>query len=194
MNQRGPSSFRPRRIVIGANAHAELAPVLRAALPTAEVRGNTYDALTTDDLAWGDTYVGFKRPPLATMGNVQWVHCTGAGVDAWLYPEELPREILLTRTTESFGPMIAEWTLARVLAFTQHLLAFAESQRKREWQPRQISFVRGTHAVIVGTGDVGAHIGQSLAALGCRVTGISRSGRGDPVIFASVHPVVCEYV
>src|SRR3954469_1588840 len=93
----------PRRVVIGAHAHADLAKAILAARPDLEVRGAKYTDLTADDLAWGDTYLGFRRPPLPSMGNIRWVHCTGAGVDSWLMPVELPREILLTRTSESFG-------------------------------------------------------------------------------------------
>ena len=74
----------PRRIVIGATAHAALAERLRPLRPDLEVRGAPHTDLTADDLAWADTYVGFRRPPLPTMGNVRWVHCTGAGVDSWL--------------------------------------------------------------------------------------------------------------
>src|SRR3954469_15303113 len=100
-----PSAFLPQRVVIGAGMHAELGDAIRALLPNVEVRGAELGAITIGDLEWADTYVGFRRPPLASMGNVRWVHCTGAGVDAWLYPRELPARILLTRTTESFGPM-----------------------------------------------------------------------------------------
>src|SRR5690348_16159084 len=97
----------PRRIMIGAGAHVELSTLLRAKRPELEIRGKPYTEITADDLAWADTYMGFRRPPLPTMGNVRWVHCTGAGVDSWLYPTELSRDILLTRTSESFGVYIA---------------------------------------------------------------------------------------
>ena len=50
------------------------------ARPDLAIRGNKYTELTEDDLEWGDTYVGFRRPPLPSMGNIRWVHCTGAGV------------------------------------------------------------------------------------------------------------------
>ena len=175
------------RIVIGANAHVQMAEALRAARPDLEIRGNKYTELTAADLEWGDTYIGFRRPPLATMGNVTWVHCTGAGVDAWLYPNELPRNILLTRTSESFGPMIAEW--ARALAFSQQVLDLSAKQQRREWSPRDVSMLRGTTAVIVGTGDVGTHVGRLFRAMGCDVHGISRSGSGDAAVFHSTSPV-----
>jgi phosphoglycerate dehydrogenase-like enzyme len=180
---------KPRRVVIGASAHAELAERLRARRGDLEVRGNTYTAVTADDLAWADTYMGFRRPPLPNMGNVRWVHCTGAGVDSWLAPPGLPREILLTRTSESFGVYIAEWALARALAFRQQLLDLAECQRQHAWSPRDIGYLRGSRAVVVGTGDVGTHIARLFSALGAEVHGVSRSGGGDATVFATTSPV-----
>jgi phosphoglycerate dehydrogenase-like enzyme len=157
------------------------------------MRGAALEDVSAADLEWADTYVGFRRPPAAAgasgMGRVRWVHCTGAGVDAWLYPVTLPSTMLLTRTNESFGPMIAEWALARALAFTQHLLPLAEDQRAHRWSSREIGFVRGTHAVIVGTGDVGSHIARAFAAFGARISGVSRSGHADPGIFSTMYSV-----
>ena len=179
-----------QRIVIGANAHAELAALLKSARPDLEIRGNRYTDLTSDDLAWGDTYLGFRRPPLPTMGNIRWVHCTGAGVDSWLYPDELPGGILLTRTSESCGPRIAEWALSRALAFTQQLIDLADAQRERRWVPRETPMLHGARVLIVGTGDIGTHVARLFSALGAHVTGVSRSGGGDNAVFARLASVV----
>jgi phosphoglycerate dehydrogenase-like enzyme len=181
----------PKRILIGAGAHAELTALLHARRPDLEVRGKPHTEVTSDDLAWADTYMGFKRPPLPTMGSVRWVHCTGAGVDSWLYPTELSRDILFTRTSESFGVYIAEWALARALAFRQQIVDLADAQRRHEWSPREIGYVRGSKAVVVGTGDVGSHIARLFAAIGATVHGVSRSGRGhgDASVFATTSKV-----
>ena len=176
-------SLLPRRVVIGGNTHAELAGALHAVRRDLEIRANTLERLTPADLEWGDTYLGFRRPPLASMGNIRWVHCTGAGVDSWLYPVELPKDILLTRSSESFGPMIAEWALARALAFSQQLLDVAECQRRHEWAPRDIADLRRTTAVVVGTGDVGWHVARAFKMMGCKTIGVSRSGNGDSAVF-----------
>jgi phosphoglycerate dehydrogenase-like enzyme len=173
-------------VLVGAAHHAELTAALRAARPDLAYRSTVHTDVTADDLAWADTYVGFRRPPLPSMGNVQWVHCTGAGVDSWLYPVELPRDILLTRTSEPFGLAIAEWALARALAFTQNILGLAEAQRRREWNPRYSTPIRGTTAVLVGTGDLGTRIGRLFRAVGCDVLGVSRTGRGDTDVFSHV--------
>lgn len=176
----------PQRIVIGANAHADIAAALHRVRPSLEIRGNRFVDITLDDLDWGDTYVGFKRPPVPTMGNITWVHCTGAGVDAWMQPQELSRDILLTRSAEAFGLQIAEWALARALAISQQLLDLARCQSNHEWLQRDIAMVRGTKALVVGTGDIGTSIGKLFRAMGCDVHGVSRTGNGDASVFSTM--------
>ncbi len=176
----------PERIVIGANAHAEIAAALLAVRPSLDIRGNRFMDVSQGDLEWGEVYVGFKRPPVASMGSVRWVHCTGAGVDAWFHPVELSRDILLTRSAESFGPQIAEWALTRALAVQQQFLDVARCQTRHEWAPRDIAMLRGTKALVVGTGDIGTHIGRIFRAMGCDVSGVSRSGAGDAEVFSTV--------
>src|SRR5262245_55876553 len=179
----------PRHIVVGTGMHADLAQAIRTARPDLDVHDKPDAEITAEDLAWADTFVGFRRPPVSTMGNVKWVHCTGAGVDAWLYPVELPRGILLTRSSESFGPMIAEWALARALAFTQHAVELSQNQREHKWVERDPTFIRGTRAVVVGTGDVGTNVARLFRSLGSGVSGVSRSGRGDLDVFSRVDAV-----
>lgn len=179
----------PTRIVIGANSHADIAVAIRSHRPDLEIRGAAYTAVSADDLEWGEVYVGFRRPPLPSMGSIAWVHSTGAGVDPWFYPEELDPRILLTRSSESFGAAIAEWALARALAFTQDILDLAVQQRARAWAPRDTARLSGTRVLVVGTGDIGTHIARLFSAVGCDVTGVSRSGKGDPSAFRAVSPV-----
>jgi len=179
-------NLKPNRIVIGANAHADISAALLSVRPSLEVRGNRFTDITANDLAWGEVYVGFKRPPVPTMGTVRWVHCTGAGVDSWFTPTELPRDILLTRSAESFGGQIAEWALARALAVTQQLADVARAQERHEWAQRDIAMLRGTRALIVGTGDIGTSIGRAFRAMGVDVSGVSRTARGDASVFSSV--------
>ncbi len=182
----------PRRIVVGTRAHAEIIAALRTQRPDLEFRGAAHTDVTDGDLAWADTYLGFKRPPrAATMGSVRWVHCTGAGVDSWLAPVALHASILLTRTPESFGPAIAEWAVARIFAFQQQLPDLAAAQRDHRWAPRDVPRVAGSRALVVGTGDVGSAIARALSTLGVTVTGVSRTGAAEPATtpFHSMHRV-----
>jgi len=70
-----PEPFHPRRIVIGSSAHAELAQALHRARPDLDLRGRRLADVTMEDLDWGEVYVGFRRPPLPTMGRIRWDCC-----------------------------------------------------------------------------------------------------------------------
>ncbi|MBA4070398.1 MAG: hydroxyacid dehydrogenase [Gemmatimonas sp.] len=180
----------PRRILVATRSHDEVVAALHARRPDLECRGAAHTDVTDEDLRWADTYVGFKRPPgAATFGSVRWVHCTGAGVDSWLAPPALEAAILLTRTPESFGPAIAEWTVARIFAVQQQLAELAVAQRDHRWAPRDARRVAGTRALVVGTGDVGGAIAAALVAVGVIVTGVSRSGSAEHPAFRTMHAV-----
>ncbi len=185
-----PLPFVPRRILVGGQGHFPIADAIRRRRPDLEVRSADTADITADSLAWAECFVGFRPPaPLDAMGNVRWVHSTGAGVDPWLRGAGLDRSILLTRSTESFGPMIAEWTVARVFAIQQQLPSLLGAQRRHEWAPREIARVAGTRALLLGTGDIGRAIASALHALGCVVVGVSRSGTCTHPAFHAVHGV-----
>lgn len=179
----------PRRVIIAHDSHDAMSRALLAACPQLEVRGVAPSAVTDGDLLWGEAYIGFRHPALSSMGNIRWVHSTGAGVDPWFYPSELPRTILLTRSSESFGPLIAEWTIARALAVTQRLPELFKAQTEQRWEKFDVPMLAGTTAVVVGIGDVGAHVAHGFKAMGCRVRGVSRSGAGDVELFEGISPV-----
>ena len=90
----------PRRVLIGYNLHRRLGEYVGSRRPDLQVRGKDPREITADDLAWAEVYVGFRRPPhTAELGAVRWVHCVGAGVDAFLFPDPLPDDVLLTGTS-----------------------------------------------------------------------------------------------
>ena len=177
----------PRRILVGASSAEAVAARIRAARSDLDLRAVPHTAITAEDLAWADAYVGFRRPSAAALGGVRWVHSTGAGVDPWLVPGALPETILLTRSPQSFGPPIAEWTLARMLAFTQALPALSAAQMVARWAEPSVRALAGTRALIVGTGDIGGTIARVLTPLGVDVIGVSRSGTAMPGVFREVH-------
>jgi len=177
----------PRRILVGASHAEAVAARIHTARPALELRAVPHTAVTPDDLAWAEAYVGFRRPSPVDLGGVRWVHSTGAGVDPWLAPGALPDSILLTRSPQSFGPPIAEWALARMLAFTQALPALSAAQGVARWAEPPVRPLAGTRALIVGTGDIGRAIARVLTPLGVEVIGVSRSGTATSGHFTAVH-------
>jgi phosphoglycerate dehydrogenase-like enzyme len=165
------------RVLVVHHAFAEpIVERLRPARPDIEFRASHPKAASAADVAWAEALVGFKRPA-AGLGNARWVHCIGAGVDGWTRGISWPDNVLLTRTTQSFAIPIGEYVLARVLAAAQEIPALVHDQDARRWRSFVPSVVHGTHAVVIGTGDLGRGIAERLTALGITVVGVSRSGR-----------------
>ena len=184
-----PLPFKPRRILIGYNVHDKLVSYLHERRADLEYRSKLFTDITNGDMAWADAFIGFRRPPVTDWGpKLRWIHSMGAGVDAFIFRTDLPTDVLVTRTNEPFGPQIAEYCLTRALMFTQHIRSFERSQLEHKWEPRFIGTLAGTRAVIVGTGEIGSEIAQRLAAMGCRVEGVSRSGEPNAA-FAVMHRV-----
>jgi phosphoglycerate dehydrogenase-like enzyme len=155
--------------------HEELGELLRRRRADLELRTREPREVSAPDMAWAEVLVGFQRPA-AGWGGLRWIHSIGAGVDAFLFRTDLPGHVLVTRTSEDYGPQIGEYCLARALAETQHLRHFQVEQHSRRWSPREPEPLAGTRALIVGTGLVGRGIARALSAAGCLVDGLSRSG------------------
>ena len=118
-------------------------------------------------------------PPalLAAAQRLRWVQCMGAGVERVLVPELAPG-VRVTRAAGIFGPWMAEYALGWCFWVTQRMDWFRESQQKRRWSPRDPVPLRGQTLCVVGLGDIGRSVAKAALALGMRVIGVSRSGRG----------------
>lgn len=180
--------FKPGRIVISHILHREIVEYLRQRRPDLDISGGSPESLADIDLSNVDVLIGFKRPAHARdMGGVRWVHSSGAGVDGWLGTPALDESILLTRSPELFGVPIAEWVVARMLAMQQQILPLYRDQQQSRWLPREIGQVAGSHAVLVGAGDIGRGIAKLLAALNVECVGVSRSGKSSSEYFREMH-------
>ena len=107
-----------------------------------------------------DVFVGFRPPKVGAWRELPW-STVGAGVDAWAFRTGLSPRTLLTRTSEDFGPQMGEYCLSRALAVTQRLRHLESEQQARSWKPKHPEQIRGSTALVVGTGTVGAGIARA---------------------------------
>ncbi|HEV8599143.1 MAG TPA: D-2-hydroxyacid dehydrogenase [Gemmatimonadales bacterium] len=166
----------PKRILVSHTLHEGLGEYLTARRPDLEVRARDAAEIGRQDVEWCEVFVGFRPPREGPWRELRWIHCIGAGVDAFAFRTGLAPHTLLTRTSEDFGPMIGEYCLARALAVTQRLRLLEGDQRAKLWRPKHPSALRGTRTLIVGTGAVGRGIARALLGANCVVDGLSRSG------------------
>ncbi|MFC4500499.1 MULTISPECIES: D-2-hydroxyacid dehydrogenase [Streptomyces] len=96
----------------------------------------------------------------------RWVHTASAGVDHLLCPELVASDTVVTNARGIFEEPIAEYVAALVLAMAKDLPRTWRHQQRGEWRHRETERVRGTRAVVVGSGPVGRTVARTLKALG----------------------------
>ncbi len=114
----------------------------------------------------------------ARAGDAAWVHSPNAGIER--LASTLSESALLTRTTGTMPPRIAEYVLTWVLAERWHVARYLAQSATATWDRSEPPLPpRRQEAVVIGTGAMGSAIAQKLGTLGYRVVGLSRTGRPD---------------
>jgi phosphoglycerate dehydrogenase-like enzyme len=106
-----------------------------------------------------------------------WVHTASAGVDRMLFPGLVQAATLLTNSRGVFEEPLAEYTLGLVLSMAKDFRGTWELQRQRRWQHRATMRVRGSRAVVVGAGPIGAAIAGTLRAVGVDTALVGRTAK-----------------
>lgn len=113
--------------------------------------------------------------------SLKWVHWSGAGVDAALFPGLANSDVTLTNSGGIFDRPMAEWSLGMMIAHAKRLPETLDFQQNREWSHRLSSLMMGQKLAIVGVGNIGRTIARMATAFGLDVSGVGRTARdGDP--------------
>jgi phosphoglycerate dehydrogenase-like enzyme len=112
--------------------------------------------------------------------RLRWIHSSGAGVDAVLFPELVASDVILTNSRGVYDRAIAEYVLGLVLAFAKDVWTTAAAQRRGEWRHRETELMQDRQLLVVGAGGIGRAIAQLARAAGMGVEVAARTGRLDP--------------
>jgi len=119
--------------------------------------------------------------PVETLGHAEalrWIHVMGAGVDRWMHGSLAPT-VRVTRTVGTFGPRMAEYALAHILAVHQSVHAYRKEQEARRWHVHDAIALSGRRLGIAGVGAIGSTLAKRAMALEMDVVGLARSARSD---------------
>ena len=166
-----------QKVLICDTRGHEIASYLASRRTDLVCRVRTAATVTAEDRMWAEVLISFTVPVDLARSSIRWVHSTGAGVDGLLFQRSWPAGVTLTRTIGELGERVAEYCVGHALALTQRILLFRADQDKRRWAPVEPATLRGSTAVIVGTGSVGSMIAAQFSALGCATVGVSRRGQ-----------------
>jgi phosphoglycerate dehydrogenase-like enzyme len=108
------------------------------------------------------------------LPNLRWFHSFSAGVDHPAFRSLLERGVLLSNSSGSSSPSIAQYVIGMMLRVSKRMDAWAEAQRERRWQPLETEELTGKTVGIVGVGAIGGEVARLANALGMRVIGLRR--------------------
>ena len=151
----------------------------------------TNDALA-EEAADFEVIFGYISPAvLPKAKQLRWLCAASAGVDHFMDESLWPsRDCILTNSSGAYGPTISEHVLMVLLMLLRQMPEYLPTIGRREWAYFDpIRSVNGSHAVLLGTGDIGSNVARRLKALGAHVTGVCRSGKSAEPAFDRVLPL-----
>ena len=146
-------------------------------------------ALAGADVLLGCNFRASLREAWPAADRLRWIHWSGAGVDALLFPDLVASDVVLTNARGVFDRAMAEYVLGTILAFAKDLPRTLELQREHAWEHRLTERIAGRRVLVVGVGSIGREIARVLGAVGMHVEGVGRTARAGDADFASIHAV-----
>src|SRR6202167_1082071 len=168
--------------ILVVDVHAEMyRDRLQAEFPDLQFSLFHTAAEVTGELSGTDVMIMFgleiRDEMLAGAPRLKWIQALGTGVDHFLRCPSLKPDVLITSGRGIHGPPMREQVVYLMMAVSRDATRQVEDYQHRIWKRRLWSTLHGKIAVIVGTGIVGAAIGELLKAFGMHVIGVTRAPR-----------------
>lgn len=97
---------------------------------------------------------------------------TSAGVDKMMPLDWLPEGVALVNNSGTHGQKAGEFAAMALIMLSTRMPTFVRNQREERWESIFTPSLRGRHALIVGTGDMGSATAREARHFGMRTTGV----------------------
>lgn len=150
---------------------------LRKEFPAEEIAHlRTKDAIPRE-ITDATVFIGsWLRPEQFVLARkLKWVHALTAAVNQLMYPELVNSEVMVTKSAEVHGPVVAEHAVALILALSKRLHCAVRYQAQHKWSQQSIFAERpprefsGATLGIIGLGGIGREVARLGRALRMRV-------------------------
>ncbi|QSE89817.1 D-2-hydroxyacid dehydrogenase [Rhodococcus pseudokoreensis] len=116
----------------------------------------------------------------APYPSLRWIHTATAGIDAFLTPSLLERDVTLTSSAGNGGIALAEHALMLMMMLGRDTSRWYRAQQHKQWDRYPHGELAGRTVVIVGMGAVGRDLARKAVACHMRVIGVTRRPH-DPI-------------
>lgn len=113
--------------------------------------------------------------------NLEWLQTFSAGTDHAIFSTIREAGAIVTNSSGSSAPSIAQTVMLYLLALSRDLPRLTRAQTERRWAPGPARDLHGLRLGIVGLGEIGGEVARLAQAFGMDVTGLRRTVRGDEI-------------
>jgi phosphoglycerate dehydrogenase-like enzyme len=162
---------------------------LRARFPAVTfVPADDEDTMARES-ADADVFFGWQFPErlVPAAKNLRWIQSGSAGIEESLSPAVRASDILLCNGSGIGGVVVAEHTIALMMALARNLHVAARMQAEARWARGEligalggVREFRGSKVAVLGLGPIGLGVAERSAALGAVVRGMRRRPPATP--------------
>jgi len=145
-----------------------------------ETRAQIEQHIGDADVLFAST--AFPGELLQRAPNLRWIQAMGAGVEKFILSGVVPKGVALTRVRGSFGPRMAEYVLAHMLAVTQDIPHALRLQAAHNWELYYPEVLYEKTLGVAGLGSIGREVARKAAALDMTVYGFDLEIRDHPFL------------
>lgn len=127
------------------------------------------------EVADADAIIGApSREVVNAAKKLKWLQITSAGVEPYLFPEIINRDLVMTNAKRLSAPAIADHGFGMLLALTRKLNRFIAARPEEEWTRGnfELQELQDKTAVVIGTGGIGSNVARRAKAFGMTVIGV----------------------
>ncbi|MBX3002003.1 MAG: D-2-hydroxyacid dehydrogenase [Caldilineaceae bacterium] len=111
-----------------------------------------------------EVIMGYFMPPVcAAAPNLRWVQSFSAGMDNFLFPEIVERDVTITGMAAQYAPQGAEHAWALLLALARGIPLAVRQQDQRQWKGGSVLALTGATLGIIGMGGFGLEMVKRAA-------------------------------
>ncbi len=150
--------------------------LLRQALPdwTVACWPDPVDAGAVTHVAVWGAPTDFFKP----FRNLRVVFSLGAGVDRLLGRSDIPEPVRIVRLTDAgMAQQMTEYCLYGVLHYQREMDVYRQQQQIGQWLPRDARMAKNLQVSVLGLGQLGGRVAQTLSRMGYLVRGWARQPR-----------------
>ena len=125
----------------------------------------------------------FSREMFLAAKKLKWIQINLVGVDAFLYPEIVKSNVIITNASGVNSIPVAEQVIGLMFCLSRKLHFFIRDQTKRKWKTSdlellgQLDELSGKTVGVIGMGKIGEEIAKRAKCLGMKVIATRRDPR-----------------